>query len=49
MTFPASPRPAGWVLNASRVMVSRLAPSISDSVAALMSILPPLPTPPAST
>ncbi len=30
LTFPASPRPAGWVLDALPVWVSRLAPSVSD-------------------
>ncbi len=48
LTLPASPFPAGWVSDAPRVKVARLAPSVSDRVAALMSILPPLPTPAAT-
>ena len=49
VTLPASPCPADWVLEALRINVSSPAPLDKKREPELISILPPFPTPPAST
>ena len=49
LIFPAFPLPAGKVPEAALTKVCNCAPSVRESEAALMLMLPPLPTPPAST